>query len=608
MASMGSAADPRLSITADALGSYPDRVLHSLYDSNVKFEEYIYYAKLTRQAEETISRERQNSVVGMKRFVPGMQSGLKFLPFKKNATDEPENMEVQVRDEKTGETMTSHRRSSVKDIIDDSEWIQASRAARTASWSAIFWLITTDILGPFTAPWAFSQLGFGPGAALYIVFGALAGYSGYQLWTIFLGLDSDRYPIKNYGDQAYRIFGTSARYFVNVLQSLQFFMNVALIILGNAIGLSQVITGAGTGANLCFVVCSLVFTIAGFLCGQVRTLQRFAFLANIAVWLNIITMILTLALSAQKPINYQSIYTALGLPKADGQVYLDGYFGPGGVTDPYPVALSAGTPSGLTFQNNIVGLMQAVFSYGGATLFCELMAEMRRPWDFWKALLAADTFIFCVYVFYGMFVYGMQGQFTNSISYQGITPYGVATANNIMQIFSSLIAAALYGNIGIKVLYANIGRTLLKFPALESTKGKLLWVGLTPAYWIAAFAVASSIPQFTNLSGLVAAVCILQFTYTFPPLLSIGYNCQKDSITADETFDPNTGLVNRVDSGFKRFARGFKVKFFKNTWDTFYFLGSLTVAVLGTYSAIYNMIQAYAGNPGAIGWSCSPPQ
>ena len=33
--------------------------------------------------------------------------------------------------------------------ITDVEWTNASRAFRTATWAACFYLITTDILGPF---------------------------------------------------------------------------------------------------------------------------------------------------------------------------------------------------------------------------------------------------------------------------------------------------------------------------------------------------------------------------------------------------------------------------------------------------------------------------
>ena len=52
---------------------------------------------------------------------------------------------------------------------DEKERINARRALRSASWAAVFYLITTDILGPFNAPFAFSQVGYVPGAVLYIV-------------------------------------------------------------------------------------------------------------------------------------------------------------------------------------------------------------------------------------------------------------------------------------------------------------------------------------------------------------------------------------------------------------------------------------------------------
>jgi hypothetical protein len=54
------------------------------------------------------------------------------------------------------------------------EWSQASRAMRTASWSAVFYLITTDILGPSAVPWSLANMGWGPGLTLYTVFGAAA--------------------------------------------------------------------------------------------------------------------------------------------------------------------------------------------------------------------------------------------------------------------------------------------------------------------------------------------------------------------------------------------------------------------------------------------------
>ena len=74
-------------------------------------------------------------------------------------------------------------------------------------------LITTDVLGPFNAPWATANLGLVPGVVLYFFFGMLsyrfisnclaymeegliAGATGIILSYLYNRLDSDRYPIK----------------------------------------------------------------------------------------------------------------------------------------------------------------------------------------------------------------------------------------------------------------------------------------------------------------------------------------------------------------------------------------------------------------------------
>ncbi len=50
--------------------------------------------------------------------------------------------------------------------------------------------------------------------------------------------------------------------------------------------------------------------------------------------------------------------------------------GPAGGPHP-PVKTTASWPGYTSLTDHINGLMQGVFSYGGATLFNELMAEMR---------------------------------------------------------------------------------------------------------------------------------------------------------------------------------------------------------------------------------------
>ncbi len=183
--------------------------------------------------------------------------------------------------------------------ITDDEWRNASRALRTASWGAGFYLITTDILGPYGVGFALGTLGWGPGIALYTVFAFMAGYSGYLLWQVYLGLDSYEYPLRNYGDLAYRTMGTVARYVVNILQSIQLLLICGQVIIQNGQGISQT-----SKFRLCYAVCVMLFVIAGFFMGQVRTLRNFGIFSMVAVGINLLVIFISMGVMAHSPPNY----------------------------------------------------------------------------------------------------------------------------------------------------------------------------------------------------------------------------------------------------------------------------------------------------------------
>lgn len=103
----------------------------------------------------------------------------------------------------------------------------------------LFFLITTDV-GPFSARYAISQLGYVPGSLLFFLFGVVAVYTRLLLWRRFLKLDSEKYPIKNYGDLVGGICSSSTTYCVDIFQSIQLICDVAVIILTNGQSLSQV--------------------------------------------------------------------------------------------------------------------------------------------------------------------------------------------------------------------------------------------------------------------------------------------------------------------------------------------------------------------------------
>lgn len=127
----------------------PSRKLH---DPNITFEEYAYYASLTRAEEKQITnsdpevfKDSRFSLLNLKRFM----------------------------DKKTSQTAAISSTGVL--TVSDEEWLQATRATRNATWGAAFFLITTDLFGPMSVPWAISQLGYVPGSFIYVIFGVLAG-------------------------------------------------------------------------------------------------------------------------------------------------------------------------------------------------------------------------------------------------------------------------------------------------------------------------------------------------------------------------------------------------------------------------------------------------
>lgn len=147
---------------------------------------------------------------------------------------------------------------------------------------------------------------------------------------------------------------------------------------------------------------------------------------------------------------------------------------------------------------------------------------------------------------------------------------------------------------------------MLGFPALETKKGKYLWIAIVPIYWLLAFVIAAAVPQISYLSAFVGAAMILQFSYTFPPILMVGFNVLKDSMTEADHFNPSNGTLVRSDRGMPRLIRGFKVKFWLNSWNVVFFLGSCVTAVLGIYASIIGMIDSFNG-ASVKSFSCTSP-
>ncbi|CZR69010.1 related to neutral amino acid permease [Phialocephala subalpina] len=568
--------EPNPPDVAGPLSTYIKPQARSPHDAAVTFEEYHYYAHRTREEEKTL----ESPVMNWREVV---------LRKKGHDGDDKGHTETHL----TAANFTS-RENRLE--ITDEEWTNASRAFRTASWGACFYLITTDILGPY------GPTNFRGGIALYTVFGFMAGYSGYLIWHVFLGIDSYEFPARNYGDLGFRTWGTTARYVTNIIQALGLLLLLGQVTIQYGENISQV-----SKFKLCYIVCPVLFVCVGFFLTQIRTLKAYGWVANLAVWLNLLVIFISMGVMAHSDPNF-----AIATLGSAGSAVDATTITPDPTTGIYPPVMHYGGLPKNSLVGSINGLLSGVLAYAGAQLFVEFLAEMKRPRDFIKAMWGAQFFIYCVYLIYGCYVYHFQGQYSFQPSYQGVSIYGWQTAGNMISLVAALIAAGLYGNIGIKVMYNNILIDIFNAPPLVTTRGKVLYACIVPIWWAVAFVIAAAIPDYFGFVSVISASCLLNLTYTLPPFFALGYDIQRHAIRTEngEGFDPATGQTIRNETTVQRWVRGFMsggpLQVGINCWHVIYFLASLSMCGLGMYAAVQGMIDVFK-NPQVNSFSCRSP-
>lgn len=138
--------DPKGPLGGEESPPYPSYMKpkqRKTYDSSVTFEEYHYYAAKSRAEEDADTSAGGRGIASV------------LFPSTSATHEKPASQ----LGEKAEHVNLSYREARAG--ITDEEWTNASRALRTATASAIFFLITTDILGPFGLPYAFASMGWG---------------------------------------------------------------------------------------------------------------------------------------------------------------------------------------------------------------------------------------------------------------------------------------------------------------------------------------------------------------------------------------------------------------------------------------------------------------
>ncbi|KAI0482972.1 transmembrane amino acid transporter [Xylariaceae sp. FL0804] len=565
----------------------------------ISFEEYTFWAKIEREMEEEEHRQYlaatagQGFIGGVKAYFSSGSGVPKIAGTPVDASGErphippKEKHGISVADDSTH----SDELTPVAPTHDyDADWRQAARALRTAGWMTIFYLITTDILGWSQTPYVFASAGYGLGVGIFVLFGIAAGFSGLMIWKVFMGLDSSRYPVLSFGDPFFRLFGPKTCKFINVMQAFQMFCSVAVVLIGQSQVLSQL-----AHAKVCYIAIVVINMVVGMASGWLRAIKHLGWLCNCAVWINIISFIIICVAAAEHGPD-PLVANQTTLIKGDGPVMTF-------VNTP-PAEYQQQTTNMFAAQFN--GIDTIVYAYSGAVLFVAFMSEMRRPMDFWKGMLLAQSFIGVVYVFFGAFVYTYIGQYSITSISQVVSPYSLQLVSNILALITGYLAIFLYFNIGLKTVYLEVGQQVLGFPPITERKGYLLWLGLGPVYWVLALVLAVSVPNFTSITNLIGALFGLNFTYSIPAIMFAAYIIQEYSRLPGEGFDAHTGITTRHDEGVSRWVRGLKKSWKFSVPAIIFALGGLAASGMGCWSAIESLISIF-GPGGTIqtSWGCT---
>lgn len=147
--------DPRLATEGTTAAR-----LHLVNDPNVSFEEYLYYASITRaeeMAEFQATPKEKKTLTGIIKNRFRVHNPTPITPSPPRSTvsvgDEKSPLDSDEKAVANSDQPVQFRHYADPSQVSDEEWKTLSRGIRTAGWSTCFYLITTDILGPFSTPY-----------------------------------------------------------------------------------------------------------------------------------------------------------------------------------------------------------------------------------------------------------------------------------------------------------------------------------------------------------------------------------------------------------------------------------------------------------------------
>ncbi|KAG7869672.1 hypothetical protein KL916_005253 [Ogataea parapolymorpha] len=232
---------------------------------------------------------------------------------------------------------------------------------------------------------------------------------------------------------------------------------------------------------------------------------------------------------------------------------------------------------------------------------------MKRPWDFWKSMIAAQSAIVCIYLIYGNYVYTKQGQFSNSPSVFGLSNMTALKGLSVITFVVGVFQAVFYGHVNTKIIYKNYLPRIFHDLDIRSKKGQLLWYVSTAIVWAIIYIVATGVPNVASISAFTSALTMIPLTYVIPFWFYIWAAFMKTNAELIEDYNEATMEATGYQRPFMAFVKnGFRKHGFITVFYVCLTFASLSFACLGLYGSVEYMKAIFATTP-ATSFSCTSP-
>ncbi|KAJ5693088.1 hypothetical protein N7462_002511 [Penicillium macrosclerotiorum] len=419
------------------------------------------------------------------------------------------------------------------------------------NYRSVGWLGTTALmmktqigLGLLSIPKVFNTLGIVPGIILLLV---IAGMTTWSNWMV--GVFKLRHPsIYGIDDVGRMLFGRVGFEVLGAAYTLYW-----IFVSGSAMLSISIAFNALTSHSVCTAVFVAVAAIIAFMFSSIQTLARISWLAWLGVGCIIVAVsIVTVGVGIQ------------GHPPSTSDVILESDY------------KLFGNPS---FVDAMTAISTISLTYAGTPAFFNIIAEMRDPRLYTRALTICQVTVTIIYIVAGTVVYYYCGSHVASPALGSAGPvikkisYGIALPG-------LCVSAILLLHLPAKHIFV---RTLRNSQHLtrQTPIHWITWLGSTFSVCLVAYIIASSIPVFSDLVSLVGA--LLATSLCFQPM-----GCM--------------WLYDNWESGKRDKSLGWCLKV---AWSVFMILTGSFLAAGGTYGSIVSINNSYKESGGSSPWSCA---